>query len=81
VVNPLSVKRLIQMNLVKVKTDKAGPKLIYLYGDSVQLALWTGQSANQGESLQLMRLLETYSKQSRILKKQTLWRGSARITK
>ena len=68
IVNPLSVKRFIQMKLVKVKTDKADAKMIRLYGESVDLPLWTGQSANQRESLQIMRLLETYSKQSTMLK-------------
>ena len=43
VVNPLSVKRFIQMKLVKVKTDKADAKMIRLYGESVDLPLWTGQ--------------------------------------
>ena len=68
VVNPLSVKRFIQMKLVKVKTDKADAKMIQLYGESVDLPLWTGESENQRECLQVMRLLETYIKQSTMLK-------------
>ena len=68
VVNPLSVKRFIQMKLVKVKTDKADAKQIQLYGESVDLDLWKGQSKHQRESLQIMRLLDIYVKQSTMLK-------------
>ena len=68
VVNPLSVKRFIQMKLVKVKTDKADAKMIQLYGSCVDLPLWTGESENQRESHQLMRLLDNYIKQTTMLK-------------
>ena len=66
--NPLSVKRFIQMRLSKIKTDKSDAKMICLYGQQVDLKLWKGFSKNQSECLQLMRLNDTYTKQSTALK-------------
>ena len=66
--NPLSVKRFIQMRLSKVKTDKSDAKMICLYAQSVELKLWVGQSKNQIECLQIMRLLDLYFKQSTAVK-------------
>lgn len=68
VVNPLKIKRFIQMDLSKVKTDKSDSKQIQLYGKERSPKLWTGQSKTQQESLQLSRLLSVYSKQSTQLK-------------
>lgn len=62
--NPLSIKRFIQMKLSRIKTDKSDAKMICLYGQEQALKLWSGYSKNQMESLQLIRLLETYTKQS-----------------
>ena len=56
------------MKLVNVKRDKADLKIIGLYDESVDLSLLRGESVNQRESIQFMRLLETYSKQSTMLK-------------
>lgn len=68
VVNPLKIKRFIQMELSKIKTDKSDSKMIQLYGQERSPKLWTGQSKTQQESLQLSRLLSVYTKQSTQLK-------------
>lgn len=66
--NPLSVKRFIQMKLSKVKTDKSDAKMICDYAKHVAPKLWEGQSKNQIECLQIIRLLSIYFKQSTALK-------------
>lgn len=68
VVNPLKIKRYIQMELSKIKTDKSDSKMIQLYGEERKPVLWFGQSKTQQDSLQLSRLLSVYSKQSTQLK-------------
>lgn len=62
--NPLSIKRFIQMKLSRIKTDKSDAKMICLYGQERELQPWVGYSKNQMECFQMMRLLETYTKQS-----------------
>lgn len=84
--NPLSVKRFIQMRLSRVKTDKSDAKMICLYGQERALSLWEGYSKNQLECLQLIGLLETYTKQSTAFKnkledQQTLCNPSALVLK
>ena len=66
--NPIAVKRFIQMKLSKIKTDKSDAKMICLYAQNVDLKLWTGNSKNQIECLQITRLLNVYIKQSTALK-------------
>ena len=66
--NPLSVKRFIQMKLSKIKTDKSDAKMICEYAQSVTLKLWKGESKDQQECLQLIRMLSVYSKQGTMLK-------------
>ena len=66
--NPLSIKRFIQMKLSRVKTDKSDAKMICLYGQHQDLKLWVGYSKNQMECLQMIRLLDTYTKQSTAIK-------------
>ena len=68
IVNPLSVKRFIQMKLSKIKTDKSDAKMIRLYGQNNELKLWKGNSENQVELLQIARLLDSYTKQTTALK-------------
>lgn len=68
VVNPLKIRRYIQMELSKIKTDKSDAKMIQLYGKEREPKLWFGQSKTQQESLQLSRLLSVYSKQSTQIK-------------
>ena len=62
--NPLSIKRFIQMKLSRIKTDKSDAKMICLYGQECELQDWVGYTKNQMECFQMMRLLETYTKQS-----------------
>ena len=63
VVNPLSVKRFIQMKLAKVKTDKSDAKSICEYGQMNDIPLYTALNEVQSECLQLFRLLDSYLKQ------------------
>ena len=62
VVNPLKIKRYIQMQLSKIKTDKSDSKMIQAYGFACNPSLWFGQSKTQQNSLQLSRLLSMYVK-------------------
>lgn len=62
VVNPLSVKRFIQMKLAKVKTDKSDAKAICEYGMFNDVPLYNALTDLQAESLQLFRLLDNYLK-------------------
>lgn len=62
VVNPLSVKRFIQMKLAKVKTDKSDAKAICEYGHMNEAPLYTALTDVQAECLQLFRLLDNYLK-------------------
>ncbi len=63
VVNPLSVKRFIQMRLAKVKTDKSDAKAICDYGILNDVPLYDALTDVQAECLQLFRLLDNYLKQ------------------
>lgn len=62
VVNPLSVKRFIQMKLTKIKTDKSDAKLICEYGYKNDLPKYNALTNTQAECLQLFRLLDNYLK-------------------
>ena len=64
VVNPLSVKRFIQMKLAKVKTDKSDAKAICEYGSINEVPLYSALTDVQAECLQLFRLLDSYLKKS-----------------
>lgn len=64
VVNPLSVKRFIQMKLAKVKTDKSDAKSIYEYGTMNEVPLYNALNDVQAECLQLFGLLDNYIKKS-----------------
>lgn len=44
IVNPLVIKRFAQMQLSRVKSDKADAQLIRRYGESNELSLWTPSS-------------------------------------
>ena len=68
VVNPLKIKRFIQMQLSKIKTDKSDSKMIQAYGVNCEPNLWFSQSKTQQESLQLSRLMVVYVKQATQLK-------------
>lgn len=62
VVNPLSVKRFIQMRLAKVKTDKSDSKAICEYGLINEVPLYTALNEAQSECLQLFRLMDSLLK-------------------
>jgi transposase len=84
--NPLSIKRFIQMKLSRIKTDKSDAKMICMYGQERNLQPWIGYSKNQMECFQMMRLLETYTKQSTAYKnklqgEQTLGNPSLLVVK
>ena len=64
VVNPLQVKRFIQMKLAKVKTDKSDAKAIFEYGMVNDVPLYNALTDVQSECLQLFRLLDSYVKKS-----------------
>jgi len=68
VVNPLSVKRFVQMKLSKVKTDKSDARAICEYAQVNQVPLYDGKGAEQSESLQLLALMDIYLKQRTQLK-------------
>mgnify|MGYP005996739655 CR=1 FL=1 len=68
VVNPLSVKRFIQMKLAKVKTDKSDAKAICDYGLTQEVPLYNALTDVQSECLQLFRLLDSYLKKRTITK-------------
>ncbi|WP_340067336.1 transposase [Ascidiimonas aurantiaca] len=63
VVNPLSIKRFIQMKLAKVKTDKSDARAICEYALINEVPLYNALTDTQSECLQLFRLLDTYLKQ------------------
>lgn len=62
VVNPLSIKRFIQMKLSKVKTDKADAKAICDYATTNAVVLYNPADATQAEILQLFRMIHIYKK-------------------
>ncbi|WP_117885449.1 IS110 family RNA-guided transposase [Aureibaculum luteum] len=62
VVNPLSVKRFIQMKLAKVKTDKSDAKAICEYGLVNEVPLYNALTDVQSECLQLFRLMDSFLK-------------------
>lgn len=68
VVNPLSVKRFIQMRLSKVKTDKSDAKAICEYASLNEVPLYTAKDENQAECLQLLSLIDLYLKHTTAIK-------------
>lgn len=68
VVNPLSVKRFIQMKLAKVKTDKSDAKFIFDYATVNEVPLYSAITGLQSECFQLYQLLDVYIKQSTVTK-------------
>ena len=59
VVNPLSVKRFIQMRLKTSKTDKADARMIRLYGEAENPDLWQPPSQYIIEANELHKLIVT----------------------
>ena len=62
VVNPLSVKRFIQMKLAKIKTDKSDAKAICEYAQVNDVPLYNALTNVQSECLQLFRLMDSFLK-------------------
>lgn len=62
VVNPLSIKRFIQMKLAKIKTDKSDAKAICDYGLTQEVPLYNALTDVQSECLQLFRLMDNLLK-------------------
>lgn len=68
VVNPLSVKRFVQMKLAKVKTDKADAAAICAYAQVTELSMYSALEDIQAECLQIYSLLEHYEKKRTAIK-------------
>jgi transposase len=68
VINPLSIKRFIQMKLSKVKTDKADAKAICEYAMANEVVLYNPADAVQAECLQMFRMIHIYKKQLTAIK-------------
>lgn len=68
VVNPLSVKRFLQMKLSKVKTDKSDARAIYAYALLNELNLYEPDGDTTIECLQLLSLIDTLTKQRTAIK-------------
>lgn len=58
VVNPLSIKRFIQMHLKRNKTDKADAKMIALYASTQEIFLWKPNDKLLEKSADYYRLME-----------------------
>lgn len=68
VVNPLSVKRFLQMKLSKIKTDKSDAKAICDYALVNKVTLYTAKNKTQAECLQLYSLMDSYIKKRTVTK-------------
>ncbi len=68
VVNPLSVKRFIQMRLGKVKTDRSDAFQIREYALLNEVPPYSERSPRQAERLQLSRYLDLLTKQCTMVK-------------
>jgi transposase len=68
VVNPLSIKRFIQMRLKTSKTDKADAKMIRLYGEAENPDLWQPPSEYIIEANELHNLISLLLKHRTALK-------------
>ena len=68
VINPLIIKRFIQMKLKRVKTDKSDAFMIYKYACEQPLEQWYPEAEYIVKSKELLSLIQTYSRQSTALK-------------
>lgn len=68
VLNPVIIKRFIQMKLKRVKTDKSDAFMIYNYALEQVLEPWEPEHAYIISSKELLSLIQTYSRQSTALK-------------
>ncbi|WP_427622671.1 IS110 family transposase [Pseudomonas hunanensis] len=68
VINPLIIKRFIQMKLNQVKTDKSDAKMICRYGEEQAPDLWSPEPGYIVESKTLQGVVRLYFKQRTALK-------------
>ena len=68
VVNPLSVKRFIQMRLKTTKTDKSDARMIRIYGEYEDPKLWQPSSEYIIEANELHKLIDLLLRQPTALK-------------
>lgn len=68
VVNPLVIKRFMQMHLRTIKTDKADAEQISLYGMQNELTPWIPEESYISKSKDLFELASLYIKQRTMLK-------------
>jgi transposase len=68
VINPLVIKRFIQMKLKRVKTDKSDALMIYNYGCNQELDYWQPEAKYIEQGRELLSLIQIYLKQSTALK-------------
>lgn len=68
VMNPLVIKRFIQMKLNQVKTDKSDAKMICQYGQEQEMQLWYPSPDYVEECKQLQTTTQLYFKQSTAIK-------------
>lgn len=68
VMNPLVIKRFIQMKLNQVKTDKSDAKMICHYGEEQSLTLWSPEQAYIVECKRFQSAIRLYFKQRTALK-------------
>ena len=68
VMNPLVIKRFIQMKLNQVKTDKSDAKMICHYGQEQKMDLWQPSPEYVEDCKQLQTITQLYFKQSTAIK-------------
>lgn len=68
VMNPLVIKRFIQMKLNQIKTDKSDAKMICLYGEQQELKLWCPNPVFVEECKMLHTVTQLYFKQTTAIK-------------
>jgi len=68
VINPLIIKRFIQMKLSLVKTDKSDAKMIYQYALEQEVELWLPEACYISECKRYQSTLRLYLKQRTALK-------------
>lgn len=68
VMNPLVIKRFIQMKLNQVKTDKSDAKMICQYGQEQKMDLWHPSPQYVEDCKQLQTITQLYFKQSTAIK-------------
>lgn len=68
VVNPLIIKRFIQMKLRRVKTDKSDALMIFNYASEQDLELWQPEATYIVKSKEILSIIQAYWRQSTALK-------------